>query len=380
MSLKRPSLDQLADVADRYALHLTEDDLESFQGLMDGMLASYARLDQLTVPSLPVSYPRTPGYRPQPQDNPLGAWYWRTEVKGAASGPLTGRTVALKDNICLAGVPMMNGSSVLEGYVPDIDATVVSRILDAGGTITGKAVCEHLCASGGSHSSDTGPVHNPYDPSRTTGGSSSGSGALVAAGQVDMALGGDQGGSIRIPSAWCGICGLKPTHGLVPYTGIFPIDITIDHTGPMARSVADVALLLEVIAGPDGLDPRQQAGLPGQAYQQALSGEIRGLRVGLVQEGFGWDGLSEPDVEDCVTESAQALAGLGAEVSSVSIPWHRDGRHILNAILMEGATALVAQGNSMGTNWKGYLHHQPAGRLRPRPAHPSRRPVGNRQS
>ncbi len=90
------------------------------------------------------------------------------------------------------------------------------------------------------------------------------------------------------------------------------------------------------------------------AYQQALSGEIRGLRVGLVQEGFGWNGLSEPDVEDCVTESAQALAGLGAEVSSVSIPWHRDGRHILNAILMEGATALVAQGNSMGTNWKGY--------------------------
>ncbi|MCE2484831.1 MAG: amidase [Desulfurellaceae bacterium] len=354
MSLKRPSLDQLADVADRYALHLTEDDLESFQGLMDGMLASYARLDQLTVPTLPVTYPRTPGYRPQPQDNPLGAWYWRTEVKGADSGPLAGRTVALKDNICLAGVPMMNGSSVLEGYVPDIDATVVSRILDAGGTIAGKAVCEHLCASGGSHSSDTGPVHNPYDLSRTSGGSSSGSGALVAAGQVDMALGGDQGGSIRIPSSWCGICGLKPTHGLVPYTGIFPIDITIDHTGPMARSVADVALLLEVIAGPDGLDPRQQAGLQAQAYQQALSGEIRGLRVGLVQEGFGWDGLSEADVEDCVTESAQALAGLGAEVASVSIPWHRDGRHILNAILMEGATALVAQGNSMGTNWKGY--------------------------
>ena len=354
MSLKRPSLEQLADVADRYALHLTEDDLESFQGLMDGVLASYARLDQLTVPTLPVTYPRTPGYRPQPQDNPLGAWYWRTEVKGAASGPLAGRTIALKDNICLAGVPMMNGSSVLEGYVPDIDATVVSRILDAGGTITGKAVCEHLCASGGSHSSDTGPVHNPYDLSRTTGGSSSGSGALVAAGEVDLAIGGDQGGSIRIPSSWCGICGLKPTYGLVPYTGAFPIEATVDHVGPMARTVADLALLLEVLAGPDGLDPRQSAGLTGEAYSQALSGDVHGLRVGIVTEGFGWPELSEADVDASVRSAADALARLGAEVSPVSIPWHRDGRHIWNAIAIEGATLLMVLGNSMGSNWKGH--------------------------
>ena len=354
MTVTVPTLDELADIADSYAWHLTEQDLESFQGLMDGTLASYARLDELTEPTLPVTYPRTPGYRPQPEDNPWGAWYWRTEVKGAASGLLAGKTIALKDNICLAGVPMMNGSSVLEGYVPDIDATIVTRMLDAGGTILGKAVCEHLCASGGSHTSDSGPVRNPYDPSRTTGGSSSGSGALVTAGEVDMAIGGDQGGSIRIPSSWCGICGLKPTHGLVPYTGIFPIDITIDHTGPMARTVADVALLLEVIAGSDGLDPRQHASLQGQAYTQTLSGNVQGLRLGIVQEGFGWQGLSEKDVDEGVTESAQAFSRLGAEVKTVSIPWHRDGRHILNAILTEGATALVAQGNSMGTNWKGH--------------------------
>lgn len=155
MTVKSPTLDELAHIADSYAFHLTEYDLESFQGLMDGMMASYARLDALTEPTLPVTYARTPGYRPQPEDNPLGAWYWRTEVKGAPSGLLAGKTIALKDNICLAGVPMMNGSSVLEGYVPDIDASLVTRMLDAGGTILGKAVCEHLCASGGSHTSDT---------------------------------------------------------------------------------------------------------------------------------------------------------------------------------------------------------------------------------
>ena len=115
---------------------------------------------------------------------------------------------------------MMNGASVLEGYVPEVDATVVSRILDAGGEIAGKTACEYLCFSGASHTNATGnPVHNPWKHGYTSGGSSSGSGAVVAAGDVEMAIGGDQGGSIRIPASMCGIVGLKPTHGLVPYTG-----------------------------------------------------------------------------------------------------------------------------------------------------------------
>ena len=180
----------------------------------------------------------------------------------------------------------MNGSSLLEGYTPEIDATVVTRILDAGGTILGKAVCEHFCSSGGSHTSDTGPARNPHDQSRMAGGSSSGSAALVAASKVDMAIGGDQGGSIRMPSCWSGIYGTKPTYGLVPYTGIAPIELTIDRAGPIARTVADVASLLEVIAGPDGLDPRQQAGLQDEAYTLGLSGKIDGLHLVFVPEGF----------------------------------------------------------------------------------------------
>ena len=354
MPVKHPTLDELARIAKSYHLNPTNADLESFSSLMAPILSSYARLDQLTEPTLPVKYPRSPGYRPQPEDNLLGAWYWRCEIKGSPDGALAGKTLAIKDNVCVAGVPMMNGTSVLEGYVPEIDATIVSRILDAGGTILGKAVCESLCFSGGSHTSDTGPVHNPHNPAYTAGGSSSGSAALVAAGEVDMAIGGDQGGSIRIPGGWCGIYGLKPTYGLVPYTGVFPIELTLDHTGPMARTAADVALLLEVIAGPDGLDPRQGRGLQGEAYSQALTGDVSGLRLGLVQEGFGLEGVSEKDVDEGVTNAAHDFEKLGAQVETVSIPWHRDGIHIWNAIAIEGATMLMVAGNSMGTNWKGH--------------------------
>ncbi|MDQ5853650.1 MAG: amidase [Chloroflexota bacterium] len=354
MTVKTPNIEELAAVAQGYYLHPTTEDLESFRGLMAGVLASYARLDQLTEPTLPVKYPRTPGYRPQPEDNPLGAWYWRCEIQGASDGLLAGKTVAIKDNVCVAGVPMMNGTSVLEGYVPEVDATIVTRILDAGGTILGKAVCESLCFSGGSHTSDTGPVRNPHNPAYSTGGSSTGSGALVAAGEVDLAIGGDQGGSIRIPSCWCGIYGLKPTYGLVPYTGVFPIELTLDHTGPMARTAADCARLLEAIAGPDGLDPRQSASLTGQAYSQMLTGDVRGLRLGIVQEGFSWPGMSEADVDEAVTQAAYAFERLGATVRPVSILWHRDGIHIWNAIAVEGATMLMVAGNSMGTNWKGH--------------------------
>ena len=354
MPIKRPTLDEVADLAENNGLNLTPDDLESFRDLMEPSLEAYEHLDALVEPTLPVKYPRSPGYRPDPEDNPLNAWYWRSEIRGASQGLLAGKTIVAKDNVCVAGVPMMNGTSVLEGYVPDIDATIVTRILDAGGTIVGKAVCESLCFSGGSHTSDTGPVLNPHDHQRTAGGSSSGSAALVAAGEVDMAIGGDQGGSIRIPGSWCGIVGHKPTYGLVPYTGVFPIELTIDHTGPMARTVADVALMLEAVAGPDGLDPRQSAGLEGEAYSRALTGDVRGLRLGIVTEGFGWEGMSEDDVDEGVMEAARSFEKLGAQVDTVSIPWHRHGRQIWTPIAVEGTTMLMVGGNSMGTNWKGH--------------------------
>src|SRR2546425_967765 len=352
--LRKPPLDELGRIAKSYGLDISAEDIVSFRNLMDGVLASYRRLDQFAEPTLPVKYPRDAGHRPPASENRLNAWYWKCSIKGAPSGTLAGKRVAIKDNVCVAGIPMMNGSNVLEGFVPDVDATVVTRILDAAGEIAGKAVCEHLCFSGGSHTSDTGPVLNPHNPKRSAGGSSSGSAALVVAREVDMALGGDQGGAIRIPSSYCGAVGLKATYGLVPYTGVFPIELTLDHTGPIARSAADCALLLEAIAGPDGLDPRQPSTVRTDPYTRALTGDARGLRVGIVREGFGWPGASEPDVDRLVRESAQRLSQAGATVTDVSVPLHRDGIHIWNAIAVEGATMLMVAGNSMGTNWKGH--------------------------
>ena len=353
MPVRKPSIEDLRKAATAFHLTLTPDDLASFRGLTDGVIASYRRLDELSEPRPAVRYPRTTGYRPGPDENKLNAWYWKCSIKGAPSGKLAGKKFAIKDNVCVAGIPMMNGTAVLEGYIPDIDATVVTRILDAGGEIAGKAVCESLCFSGGSHTSDPMPVHNPHKRGYTAGGSSSGSGALVAAGEVDMAIGGDQGGSIRIPASWCGIAGHKPTYGLVPYTGVFPIELTLDHTGPMARTVADVAVFLEAIAGPDGLDPRQRD-VRTDKYTEAIKGSVSGLRLAIVKEGFGWEGASEKDVDQMVQDAIHKLERLGAKVTTISLPMHRDGIHIWNAIAVEGATMLMVRGNSMGTNWKGH--------------------------
>jgi amidase len=351
--VRTPSLEQLSEIALEYGLDLTDQDLQSFQTLMTPILQSCGRLEQLSEPSLVVRYPRLPGFRPGPDQNPLNAWYWKASITGAESGSLKGKRVAIKDNVCVAGVPMMNGSSVLEGYVPEFDATIVTRILDAGGEIVGKAVCEHLCFSGSSFTSDTGPVRNPHNPEFSAGGSSSGSAALVAAGEVDMAIGGDQGGSIRIPSAWCGTYGLKPTYGLVPYTGVFPIELTLDHTGPIAATVEDVALLLDAIAGEDGLDPRQKS-VRVDRYTDAIAGSAGGIRIGVVSEGFGWPGLSERDVDEAVREAVGRFGAAGLRVSEVSVPMHLDGIHVWNPIATEGATVLMVRGNAMGTNWKGH--------------------------
>src|SRR6266581_4204301 len=247
MPVTRPTVAQVRALADDLGFTLSDADAQSFLGLMAGSFAAYDAVAAMPDHVPAVRYPRTPGYRPEGAENRYNAWYVKTTVKGAQTGKLAGKTIVLKDNVCLAGVPMMNGSSLLEGYVPEFDATIVTRILDAGGEIVGKAVCENLSSSGSSFTAATGPVHNPHQPAYSAGGSSSGSAALVVAGECDMAIGGDQGGSITIPSCWCGAYGLKPTYGLVPYTGVFPIELTLDHTGPIAATSADVALLLEVI-------------------------------------------------------------------------------------------------------------------------------------
>jgi amidase len=352
-TVRRPTLEQLHDIVGSLHLSMSQGEVAEYLDVLEGTFQAYDRVNQLPDYLPPVRYPRTPGYRPGANENPLNAWAVKTEVRGASHGPLSGKRVVLKDNICLAGVPMMNGASTLEGYVPDIDATVVTRILDAGGTIVGKAHCEYFCLSGGSHTSALGPVHNPYKYGYSAGGSSSGCGALVGAGEVEMAIGGDQGGSIRMPAAYSGCYGMKATHGLVPYTGVMPIEATIDHAGPMTTNVGDNALLLEVIAGADGLDPRQyDVQVEKYSYTTGLGRGVSGMRIGMVTESFGWPS-SEPDVDAKVREAAERLRAAGAIIEPVSIPMHRDGGAIWTPIALEGLVAQMMHGNGMGFNWKG---------------------------
>jgi len=350
-TVKRPTVDQMHAIVESLHMNMSSREVAEYLEIMEGTFQSYDRLTQLPDNLPPVRYPRTPGIKPSQADNPLNAWAVKSEVRGAAHGPLSGKRVVLKDNVCLAGVPMMNGSSSLEGYVPDVDATLVTRILDAGGTIAGKAHCEYFCLSGGSHTCAAGPVHNPYRYGYSAGGSSSGSAALVGAGEIEMAIGGDQGGSIRMPASWCGIYGMKPTHGLVPYTGVMPIEATIDHAGPMTANVADNALLLEVIAGADGLDPRQYSPRVDR-YTAALGRGVSGLRIGVLLEGFN-RADSESDVDHKVRQAADRLRAMGAIVEDVSVPMHMDGPAIWTAIAVEGLQAQMMNGNGMGFNWKG---------------------------
>lgn len=350
-TVKRPTFEQMREIVSSLHMSMSDAEVAEYLEVIDGTLQAYDRISELPDNLPAVAWPRTPGYRPGAAENPLNAWAVKSEVRGAHHGPLAGKRIVLKDNVCLAGVPMMNGASTLEGYVPDIDATVVVRILDAGGTIVGKAHCEYFCLSGGSHTSAHGPVHNPYRYGYSAGGSSSGCAALVGSGEVEMAIGGDQGGSIRMPAGWCGIYGMKPTHGLVPYTGVMPIEATIDHTGPMTATVADNALLLEVIAGSDGLDPRQYD-VRVDKYTSALGRGVAGMRIGVVTEGFGRP-ESEPDVDQKVRQASERLRALGAVVEDVSIPMHLDGPAIWTPIALEGLQAQMMHGNGMGFNWEG---------------------------
>ncbi len=352
MGVSRPTIEQMQQVSSDLHFQMDKNALTEYLDLAQSTIDAYDIIDAMPDELPEVKYPRTSGYIPAESENPLNAWYVKCDISGSPDGLLRGKPVVLKDTICLSGVRMMNGASIMDGYVPDIDASIVTRILDAGGKIAGKARCEYLCLSGGSHTSTGGPVKNPWRTSHSSGGSSSGCGALVGSGEVPMAIGGDQGGSIRIPSSWSGCYGMKPTHGLVPYTGVMAIESTIDHVGPMTTTVQDNALLLEAIAGLDeGLDPRQYI-TNTCAYAKDMLQGIAGLRIGVVNEGFGWPN-SELDVDDTVHSAIDLLRSMGATVEEVSIPLHRQGAAIWTPIALEGLTDFMMHGNAFGTNYRG---------------------------
>lgn len=352
MRLHLPTPEQIVVLASRLHMSFTRGDAQRYRGMMAGILDAYRTVEQEPDDLPPVRYPRTPGRRPGQAENRLGAWTRRLQIDGAADGPLAGLTVAIKDVVMVSGVPMNAGTRFLDHHVAEIDATIVTRILDAGGTIIGKTACEYLCLSGGSHTGFPGPVHSPWRYDHSAGGSSSGSAVVVATGEADMAIGTDQGGSIRIPASWCGVVGLKPTYGLVPYTGILPIEFTLDHAGPLTRTVRENAILLGVLAGHDPLDPRQESSSRAGDYLARLEQGVAGLRVGIVKEGFGWP-ASEAAVDECVREQAHRLATMGAVVEELSVPLHRIARDLWTPLFIEGCLDLMMRHNGAGTNRRG---------------------------
>jgi amidase len=355
VTVRRPTYDELLAAASSNHFHLSDEEIAVYANLIDESLRSFDRLDHLTDRPSSSSSKRRSGYRPSPAENPYGGWAWRCSIRGPESGSLSGKRVALKDVISVDGVPLRQGSVVMRDFVSDTDATIVSRLLEAGAEIAGKANCESFCFSGSSNTSYPEPVRNPHDPTRMTGGSSSGCAALLASGACDIAIGCDQGGSIREPSAYCGVFGLKPTFGLVPYTGIASMEPTLDHAGPMARTVADIAAALQVIAGRDELDPRTSAAPdPIPDYMSVLRRGCKGMSIGILREGFNWPKASEADVEEGVRRAMLRFRELGADVHDVSIPLHRDAGHIFNAIVTEGAWSTMFRDAGAGRGWSGY--------------------------
>lgn len=240
---------------------------------------------------------------------------------GRAAGerprPLAGVPILHKDILCTAGVPTAAGSRLLAGWIPDFDAAVVSRLENAGTLLLGKTNTHEFATGTTGLVSAAGAVRNPWNPEHVAGGSSSGSAAALAAGLAPAATGTDTGGSVRIPAACCGIVGLKPTYGRVSRQGVVPFAWSLDHVGPMARTVDDVAALLTAMAGPDPRDPAS-ANRPGEDFRRRLEDGVDGLRIGLLGKDF--TDRARADVAEAVRRATARLEGLGAERVPTTTP------------------------------------------------------------
>jgi aspartyl-tRNA(Asn)/glutamyl-tRNA(Gln) amidotransferase subunit A len=252
----------------------------------------------------------------------LNAFVTEERIEGAEEGPLAGTTVAVKDNISTAGVRTTCGSRMLAEYVPPYDATVVERLKAAGATVVGKANMDEFGMGGTTETSAYGPTLNPVDAERVPGGSSGGSAAAVAAGEADVALGSDTGGSVRNPAAFCGVVGIKPTYGLVSRYGLVAYANSLEQIGPLAPTVEEAAGLLDVVAGPDERDATTRAapdGAPGAgagSYAAAADGDVDGLTVGVVTDLL--DGADDRVVET-FRGALDDLEARGADLVDLSL-------------------------------------------------------------
>ncbi|KAJ7158834.1 amidase signature domain-containing protein [Mycena filopes] len=307
---------QIQETAAHFGVTVPDADVAAYCVLISGLDACVAQLEaeEDYVPHLDLDrFPRVNIHRPTLSENEAdhNAWAYKVQITSTSpsdlAGPLAGLRVAIKDNVNIGGVPSLLGTDIFtKPYIPAYDATIVTRILQAGATIAN--------------------VQHPMAAGYNVGGSSSGSAALLCSDKVSLAIGGDQGGSIRLPASYCGLVGLKPTFGLVPYTGIASLAAIVDHTGPMSRNVLDNALLLSAIAGKDGLDDRQidapaygasnyyEALLP---YKEDPKSAARGLRIAVLTESLQVAGL-DPRVAEKVVDVSIPMHELGGAIWTIA--------------------------------------------------------------
>lgn len=259
-------------------------------------------------------------------------------LKGKYRGPLHGMPFAAKDLFFTRGIRTTCGSKILTDFFPRYDAAVIERLFSAGAILLGKLNMHEFAYGATSVNPHYGPVRNPWDRERITGGSSGGSAAALACSFAPLTLGTDTGGSIRIPAALCGIAGLKPTYGRISRYGVYPLCWSLDHPGPMAKSVADLALAMNTLAGYDPRDPATPK-VPVPNYHRALARDLEGIRLG-VPDRYYFDRLDE-EVHAAVKKAIQDLRGLGAKVQPISIPrLHEASTAAFIALVAEGAAVL----------------------------------------
>lgn len=243
--------------------------------------------------------------------------------QGIDKGPMHGIPYGLKDIYDTAGIRSTCHSKLREHLVPEADSVCSAKLKDAGGVLIGKLATHEFAFGGPSFDLPFPPARNPWNPDHGPGGSSSGSGAAVAAGMLRTAMGSDTGGSIRGPAAYCGVVGIKPTYGRVSRRGVFPLSYTLDHCGPLSKSVEDAAITLQTVAGYDALDPAS-VDCPVPDFSAALHTGIKGMKIGVIRSFLNEADDASPDTVAAIDQAAETLASLGAEVEDVqnASPYH----------------------------------------------------------
>lgn len=349
MGVRRLRREELGYYAQLAGWSMGEAEVDEYLALSEAMFESIDLLDAQPMPQAArVEAKRDPGREPTPEEDPYNAVVRWCNVKARNTGKLAGKRIGLKDNIALADVPMTLGSNVIQPYVCEGDAIVTERLLNAGAEVVAKLNLEAWAWSGGGETSTRGTILNPWDTTRTASGSSGGSGAALFYDGIDITLGTDQGGSIRLPASWCGVLGLKPTHSLVPYPGVGAMDGSYDHCGPMTLTVEDMAVTMDVIAGKHPDDFRQDV-VPKLRHAEAVANapkDYKGVTIGVLKEGWGWaeaPGAPEGtrETHDACMKVVKQMQKLGAKVVEVSWPSHITGSAMMFIALMLGNTTLL---------------------------------------